>query len=439
MWRLASTAGAAILRGVLRAPDPRGDGRGDRGDGGDRGRRIGWLPALIVLFIAAGWAVAAYLLLRTQVPGDLQLPSLEEADFFARAQLEEAESYDRFSRINWILSTVALLVSLAAYARWGHHFTRESAAGRIGTGMLLAMLGFAIVWLVQVPFGIAQLWWDRRHDVAELNYIEWLVGNWISLGTEFLFVSFAILIVMGVAGFLGHRWWLLGAPVFVGVALLFAFTFPYLLPGIEELEDRQLARDANALAVELGVEEVPVRVENVDEFTDSANAFAGGLGPSRKVVLWNTLLDGRFSDGEVRVVLTHEFAHHSENHIWKGVAWYALLAIPGAYLIARFTRRRGGMREAQAVPVALLVFVVLNVLAMPIDNLISRRYEAEADWIALQVTNDPDSARELFQNFAETALQDPTPPGWAFVWLDSHPTLLQRTAMAEAWEAQQSP
>ena len=397
------------------------------------------LPALILLVLAAGWGVAAYLLLRTQVPADLKLPSLEEADFFSGAELDEAERYDRFSRINWILSTVALLVSLAAYARWGHYFTRESAAGRIGTGMLLAMLGFAIVWLVQLPFGLAQLWWDRRHDVAEISYPVWLIENWLSLGTEFLFVSFAILIVMGIAGWLGGRWWLLGAPLFVGLALLFAFTFPYLIPGVGDLEDRQLARESSALAADLGVAEIPVRVEKVDEFTDSANAFAGGLGPSRRVILWNTLLDGRFSDGEVRVVLTHEFAHHSENHIWKGLAWYGLLTLPGAYLIALLTRRRGGMREARAVPVALLIFVTLNVLSLPIDNMISRRYEAEADWVALQTTREPDAARALFRSFADTALQDPTPPGWAFVWLDSHPTLLQRTAMSEAWEARQTP
>jgi len=97
------------------------------------------------------------------------------------------------------------------------------------------------------------------------------------------------------------------------------------------------------------VSEIPVRVEQVDT-TNAANAFAGGLGPSRRVVLWNTLLDGRFGDGEVRVVLAHEFAHHAENHIRKGVAWYTLLALPGAYLIARLTRRRGGCARREPFP-----------------------------------------------------------------------------------------
>ena len=394
------------------------------------------MPALLALLLAAGWALAAYFLLRTQVPSGLELPTLDETDVFSSAQIEEAERYDRFSRINWVLSTVALLISLAAYARWGHHFARESAAGRIGTGMLLAMLGFAIVWLVQLPFGLAQLWWDRRHDVAEVRYEIWLLENWFSLGTEFLFLSFAILVVMGIAGWLEERWWLIGAPFFVGLVCVFAVSFPYLIPGVSELDDSALERQVAAIAVELGVEDVPVRVEEVDQFTDDVNAFAGGLGPSRRVILWNTLLDGRFSDGEVRVVLAHEFAHHSEQHIWKGIAWYALLALPGAYLIARFTRRRGTMREAAAVPVALLVFVSLNILAQPIDNLISRHYEAEADWVALETTREPDAARQLFRSFADTALQDPTPPGWAIVWLDSHPTLLRRVAMVEVWEAE---
>jgi STE24 endopeptidase len=59
--------------------------------------------------------------------------------------------------------------------------------------------------------------------------------------------------------------------------------------------------------------------------------------------------------------------------------------------------------------------------------------EAEADWVALETTRDPGSAKELFQSFADTSLGDPTPPGWAYVLLESHPTLLDRIAMAEAW------
>ena len=61
---------------------------------------------------------------------------------------------------------------LASTPGAGARFARESAAGRIGTGMLLGMIGLALVWLSQVPFGLAELWWDRRYDQAEVGYLE---------------------------------------------------------------------------------------------------------------------------------------------------------------------------------------------------------------------------------------------------------------------------
>jgi STE24 endopeptidase len=71
-------------------------------------------------------------------------------------------------------------------------------------------------------------------------------------------------------------------------------------------------------------EPIKVVVEDVSGYTTLPNAYATGIGPSRRVFLWDTLLDGRFDDDEVRVVLAHEIAHHSREHILKGAAWYAL-------------------------------------------------------------------------------------------------------------------
>ena len=71
------------------------------------------------------------------------------------------------------------------------------------------------------------------------------------------------------------------------------------------------------------------------------------------------------------------------------------------------------------------------------QNLVSRAIEREADWKALQTTRDPDSARGLFREFADTSLGDPSPPTWAYVLLQTHPTLAQRVAMANAWAARQ--
>jgi len=79
------------------------------------------------------------------------------------------------------------------------------------------------------------------------------------------------------------------------------------------------------------------------------------------------------------------------------------------------------------------VLVVLGFATAPIANAVSRRYEAEADWEALNATRDPASARKLFADFQRTSLQQPSPPTWDYLWLENHPTIAQRIAMAEAW------
>jgi STE24 endopeptidase len=379
--------------------------------------------------------VAAWLLWKTTVPSDLRTPDVSAKDYFTASELHKADDYELFHRVNWLLSTIVLFVVLGIYSVRGVRFMRESAAGRIGTGMLLAMLGFGLVWLVSVPFAVAGNWWDRRHGVSKVGYFELVFGGWLGLGAQFVFLSLSVLIVMGLAGLLGDRWWIPGSLVFVGLATLFVFVSPYLATDTHPIEDQQLAADVRRLAQIQGVADVEVRVEDVDRYTSAANAYATGLGPSRKVFLWNTLLDGRFTDRQVRAVTAHEFGHQSRNHLWKAIAWYALFAVPGAWAIARITRRRGGMRRPEAVPLALLVLAALTLAAQPLQNVISRHMEAEADWQALETTRDPDAMTGLFQRFSQTSLGDPTPPGWAYVMLDTHPPLLDRIEMAQAWKA----
>ena len=158
------------------------------------------------------------------------------------------------------------------------------------------------------------------------------------------------------------------------------------------------------------------------------------MGPSRRVILWDTLLDGRFSDREIRVVIAHELGHIARSHIWKLLGWYAVFAIPGAYLIARLTRRRGGMGRPEAVPLGLFVFVTLGILALPAQNVIIRHLEAEADWVALQAARDPAAQRRLMEEFTRASLQEPNPNVVEYVLFENHPTIMQRIAMAEEWK-----
>ena len=382
--------------------------------------------------LVALWALAAWSLWDTQVPGDLARLPVDADAVLPRTAVDRAERYELFLRVEFVVAQLVLLLVLALYAWRGARFARESAAGRIGTGMLLGMIGLALVWISQVPFRLAEVWWDRRYEQTEIGYVEALFANWFALGAEFLFICFALVIVMALAGRFPRRWWLGAAPAFVALATLFAFVTPYLFT--TEPADSRLRADVRRFAQEQGTEPMRVAVEEVSDVTDAPNAYAAGFGATRRVVLWSTLLDGRFSDDEVSVVLAHEVAHHSRNHILKGLAWYALFAFPGAFAIARLTRRRGGMAQPAAVPVSLVVLVALQLASLPLQNAISRHLEEEADWVALETTRDTPGARALFRHFATEALTDPDPPAWSYAFLDSHPSIVERLALVDAWE-----
>ena len=324
---------------------------------------------------------------------------------------------------------------LVVYARRGIAFVRESAAGPIGTGMLLGMLGIAIAWLVRIPFRVVAHWWNRRYDQTDLGYLDWLVEDWVVLAAGFVSLCIALLVVMGLARWLGEWWWLPGAGVFVGIAALFSFTFPYLDFGTTKpLEEPALVAAADTYERELGLPEISLRVEEVSDYTDLANAYAVGFGPSRRVVFWDTLLMEPFTEAQQKSILGHELAHHAKRHLAEGLAWFVIFALPGAWILMRVTRGRGGMGQAEAIPLALLVVAVIQLAAAPAENAISRRMEAEADWTALELTRDPDALEGVMVNLARQSLGDPDPPGWVQLLLGTHPALADRVAMAEAWK-----
>jgi STE24 endopeptidase len=391
--------------------------------------------ATLAIAFAALWSVGAWLLWSSSVVPQLQLPHLDEHAYFTAAQLHAAASFGRFQEVDWVLSTLAELGALTLYAWKGARFARESAAGRLGTGMLLGMIGFALVWAAQLPFGVAELWWERRHHLTHVGYFTDIFGNWLALGGQFVFLCVALAIVMGFARLLRERWWLAGAPAFIGLALLFAFVNPYLLT-TDRLQSPQLRAAASRLERIEHVRHVPIVVESVHDITSLPNAEATGLGPSRRVVLWDTLVD-RFTPREVTVVIAHELGHLQHNHIWKDVGWYALFAFPGTFLIARLTWRRGGMAEPLAIPLSLLLLVGLGLLAQPLQNAVSRHMEAEADWSALQATHDPAGAVALFRRFVPTTLSEPNASTFDYVMLENHPTIMQRLAMVQAWRLRQ--
>lgn len=392
-----------------------------------------WLIAGALL--APLWAIAAWQLSDTIVPDGLRLPDIDETAVFGEDVMDEAGDYENVVYLLWLGEQAVRVLVLWLYARRGVRLMRESAAGPIGTGVLLGMLGLGVAWLAGLPFTIARLWWDRDNEVSEMGYLEVVLGNWVALGVTFVSISFALLVVMFLARRIGDFWWIPGAAVFTGIVAFFVLVSPYFATDTGKLTDPELIAAVERFERQQGVDDVPVEIEYVSGDTSEANAYATGIGPTRSIFLWDTLLDGRFDDGTEQVVIAHEIGHHSSGHLTETIGWFGLFALPSSYLLMLVTRRRGGMGAPEAVPLALFVTVVFYLALTPVQNLISRNAEREADWKALDSTRDPDAMKRLMEGFAETSLGNPSPPGWAKILFDTHPPLAERVAMAEAWRA----
>ena len=404
-----------------------------RDDGDAHGRTVAKPLGLVAL--AALWIGSAAFLWRTQTP-DLALPDLDPRDYFTAMELERIEDYRSVSRL-LLLASLAVEIAVIALLVWK---ARPLAAtlervgrGRVRTSVLVGLVVVVAVWLAGLPFAAATLVRRRDFGLSGQGWSGWLVDQLTSLAVQAVLVSIAVAGAVWLAGRLGRRWWLVGAPALVAIAAVFVVVQPLVVQPLfnrfEPLPDRKLAGQIQELARELRVNVDEVLVADASRRTTTANAYIAGLGPTRRVVLYDTLLDGRFTDGEIRFVAAHELAHVERRHLWKGLAWFALLAVPGVFLLARLTDRLGGLGP-RLVPLGLAFAFAWILVTQPLANAVARRYEAEADWLALQATRDPKSGVGLDRNFVRTGLADPDPPGWVTFLYGTHPTPMERIAMA---------
>ena len=395
--------------------------------------RIVRLATLAVAALAV-WTLAVTFLWRTNVPADLSLPSLDAREVFGARAVRAGVRFDRFFELEWALATVASLATLVVLARRGPRLARSLGLGPVNAGIVTAVLVAVVLWAVSLPFDLAASWWSRRHGILQESWATIVFSPLGGLYRATVVTTLVFAVVLLLARRLARTWWIAAAGIVLVLALGLQFAFPYVQRiGTHPVRSQKLAAQIRALEQREHVGRPTIRVVPMHKTTSAANAFAVGLGPSRSVFIWDTMLDGRFSSSEVRFVFAHELGHLARWHIWKGIAWGALIGVPILALVAFVTGRRGGLRRPENVPLALLTLAVAGIVVTPFANAVSRRYEAEADWMALNATRDPAAARGLFKGFVTTDLQNPDPPGWVHVFLEDHPNALVRVEQAEAW------
>jgi STE24 endopeptidase len=170
--------------------------------------------------------------------------------------------------------------------------------------------------------------------------------------------------------------------------------------------------------------------------TTAANAYVTGVGATKRVVLYDTLLE-HFSPDETRLVIAHELAHVRHRDVLRGLAFLAAVAPVALLAVARLAARLvpgGDAAPAGAVVPALAL--AASVVAVPVGVVgrrLSRRVEARADTFALEATAAPDAWISFERRIALRNLADPDPPVWLRALLGTHPSTVERIGIAEAY------
>jgi STE24 endopeptidase len=199
------------------------------------------------------------------------------------------------------------------------------------------------------------------------------------------------------------------------------------------LPDGELRSDVLELAQAAGVEVGEVYEVDASRRTTGANAYVTGLGPTKRVVLFDTLVK-RFTRDEVRVVVAHELSHVRHRDVIRGVAYAALIAPAAAFAVQRLSWAISPQRDTPAAlpAVGLAAALVATPIGL-IGNRLSRALERRADTYSLKLSDAPDAFVSFERAIALQNVADLSPPRWVAGLLATHPSTLERIGAAVAY------
>jgi STE24 endopeptidase len=233
-----------------------------------------------------------------------------------------------------------------------------------------------------------------------------------------------------------RRWWLPAAAGSVVAGGLFGALAPVLLDPLfndfDPLPEGETRSDVLELAEAAGVRVGEVYVVDASRRTTGANAYVNGLGPSKRVVLYDTLLD-RYDRRQVRVVVAHELSHVRHRDVPRALALTALIAPATAWATQELSRTLGPPEGRPGLPAMALAFAVVSLPVGLVAGRLSRAVERRADAESLELSRDPDAFISFQRAVVLQNMGDVEPPKWVRVLLASHPGTLERIAAAVAY------
>ncbi len=353
---------------------------------------------------------------------------------------DQARAYHRWrlllSAARVAVTAAVLVLGTLAAAHW-----RPPAPARwwdlaLVVAAELALLGVALQGAAAPLEILVGFWLPRRFGLLHQPWRAWLLDRAKAVAIRALLGAAAFEMIYALM-WVTPLWWLPAALVFFGGHVLGAVVTPvWLLPlfyRLTPLADAALRDRLLALASRAGVPVLGVWVGDQSRKSRTANAALTGLGRTRRIVLWDTLLDG-FTPDEIEFVLAHELGHHVHGDVRRG------LLVNGGLTLAKFWIADGLLRASAAawglrgiddpagLPWLAVVLLALGLIAAPLWNAFSRRIESQADDFALATTRNGGAFVGAIERLAALNLAERRPPRLVEALLYTHPSTDRRLA-----------
>ena len=313
----------------------------------------------------------------------------------------------------------------------------------ISLGLFLAAF-IVLLQVVEAPFSFySGFIVDHRFKLLTQTVKGWLVDEVKGLGVEIVFAVLA----GGVLYYLIRTtplWWVAAAVIFAASSIFLSTILPYvILPifyKVTPISDEQLKGELVQMSERMGVKNID-RVLVADESSKSvrANAFFSGIGKSKAIVLFDTLLNN-FTRRETTTVVAHELGHYVNKDIWKEAATSGIFLIPPFFVADYALRSWAGsfgltsIADPGGIPLVLTVLIGMSFILQPLTNAVSRFVERRADEFALRATDDPVAQASAERRLADLSLAVDTPSKFVEFLFYTHPPSSKRIKLAEQWK-----
>lgn len=331
-----------------------------------------------------------------------------------------------------------VLIETRAATHLTEYLARWTTAWWLELGIVLLVLAGAYR-LVTLPLHwLGGYWLPRRFGLLHQPFRRWL---WDAVKAGLIGGMLGLLAVLIIYALLRVTpwWWLWGAAIFLAGYALLALVAPiWLVPlfyRLTPLPDGLLLTRLLALARRVGVPVTGVFVVDQSRKSRTANAAVTGLGRTRRILLFDTLLD-EFTPEEIEAVLAHELAHQLHGDIRRGLLVQGALTLV-TFWIADLALRWGvgwlgldGPADIAGLPLFGLILMLVSLAALPVANGWSRRVEWQADRFALRTIPDPRAFIRSMERLATLNLAEREPHRLEELFLYSHPAIERRIAHA---------